>query len=319
VTTSPTDNGKAMAARVPPLLTLLPHQQDGADTVADARKRQRNVLKQLKRSSANGFQIAGLKRCSPKRCGKERCREVCAFGTRNHRLKAGPAAYNLLEKHDGPFFEVRVSPDVWLRKAGELHKASMLAVRKLNRRALDAHYNTNAVAVGLLKVSALPEHLPADWRLEMHQIVAGIERETLERIFTNQKPNAYNVVRIDPIENLVDAVTRVFRQDLRVWQYPSDTNEPAQPKKSLRAEYYRWLLSINAGALSIRYGCDRHFNKLNKQPRPVRIKMRKGHPYPEWLEYNQFGSETREKRDLYEEMHPKGKITTGSTKDYLDE
>jgi hypothetical protein len=274
---------------------------DGADTVADARKLQRDVRQQLKRSSANGFVTAGLKSCSPEHCGKKRCREVCAIGARGHRLKAGPAVYRLLEKHSGPLFEVRISPDVWLRKAGELHKASMLAVRQLNRRALDSLYNTNIVAVGSLKVSALPEHFAAAWRLEMHQIVAGVERETLERIFTNQKPNAYNSVRIEPVENLAEAVTRVFRQDLRVWQYPSDTQEPKQPKKSLRAEYYLWLLSMSCGALSIRYGCDRHFNKLSKKPRPVRIKVRKGHPYPEWIEYNQFGSETREMRDLEKE------------------
>ena len=74
---------------------------------------------------------------------------------------------------------------------------------------------------------------------------------------------------------------------------------------------------MNAGALTIRYGCDRHFNRLNKQPRAVRAKVRKPHPYPGWLEYNQFGSETRARLDLEKELRPKGKIATGSLKDYL--
>ena len=128
------------------------------------------------------------KNCSSTKCVRAHCNAACAFGARSHRLKAIPAAYQLLEKHQGPLFEVRVSPDVWLRKAGELHKANMLAVRQLNRRALDALYNTDVVAVGSLKISALPEHLPNDWHLEMHQIVAGVERETLEGIFTIKSP-----------------------------------------------------------------------------------------------------------------------------------
>jgi hypothetical protein len=271
---------------------------DGGDTAGKAAELQLDVLRRLASTSVNAFQWVGLKNCSPTKCVRARCNAACAFGTRNHRLKAAPAAFRLLEKHDGPFFEVCVSPDVWLRKAGDLHKASMLAVRQLNRRALDSLYNTNVVAVGSLKVSALPELLPDAWRLEMHQIVAGIERETLERIFTNSTKNLYNVVRIDPIENWAEAVTRVFRQDLRVWQYQSDTQEPKQPKKSMRAEYYRWLLGMGCGALTIRYGCDRHLNELKKQPRTIKPKAPKRRRSSPWLEQFQFGSEYWENRNL---------------------
>jgi hypothetical protein len=107
----------------------------------------------------------------------------------------------------------------------------------------------------------------------------------------------YNSVRIEPIANLAEAVSKVFRQDLRVWQYPSDTKAPVQPKKSLRAEYYRWLLGMSCGALMIRYGCDRHFNKLKKKPRAIKTKQKRRRSSP-WLEQFQFGSEYWEDRNL---------------------
>jgi hypothetical protein len=48
-------------------------------------------------------------------------------------------------------------------------------------------------------------------------------------------------------------------------------------------EFYRWLLGLTPDARMIRYGCDRYFNKLEKQPRMLEPKVRKKRPYPYWL------------------------------------
>jgi hypothetical protein len=53
-------------------------------------------------------------------------------------------------------------------------------------------------------------------------------------------------------------------------------------------EYYQWRFALPANICLIRYGCDRHFNKLAKEPRL--IKEPKKRPYPEWLTPFMFGN-----------------------------
>jgi hypothetical protein len=176
-----------------------------------------------------------------------------------------------------------------------------MAAAKLIRRALDSVYNPDIIAIGSLKLTVVTGSVGL-WRLEVHQIMAGVTRDELYRIFSTRRRSLDNFVLIDEVKDRQEATARVLTRGLHVWQHPSRCEESLRPKKSARAEYYRWLLGMHPGGLTIRYGCDRHFNKLKKQPRTIRPpKVRKPRPYPWWIEWNQFGTETRERRDLEKE------------------
>jgi hypothetical protein len=90
---------------------------DGFETTAETRQLQRDVLLRLASTAVSRRNYAGLRDCRPGTCGRRRCSDVCAHGARSRRLNEIPAAYRLLNKHDGPLFEVRISRAVWSRKA----------------------------------------------------------------------------------------------------------------------------------------------------------------------------------------------------------
>lgn len=267
------------------------------ETAAEVRRQQLDVRRRLRRTTAKPLRYAGLKNCDALSCGRAHCSEVCAFGARRRRLQQIPAAYRLLKKSADPLFEVRVSRAAWSRAEGELKSLRVGAVRQLNRRCLDRVYKTDVIAVGSLSVSVDPERQGRPWRAEIHQIVAGATRKDLERSYSTRKPNLDDFVRVEKVKNLGETVSRVLRPDLRVWQHPGISSDPASPKKKARAEYYLWLLGLARGARTLRYGCDRHLNKLTKKPRTIRPKLRKARRTPVWLEPYQFGSAERENWD----------------------
>jgi hypothetical protein len=96
---------------------------------------------------------------------------------------------------------------------------------------------------------------------------------------------------VKEVTNLGQTISDVLKRDVQGWQHLYQTEiTPDRPKKGHRAEYYEWLLDLNADERVVRYGCDQHFNKLKKKPRVVPQKIRKGHPMPIWLERYMFGS-----------------------------
>ena len=204
-----------------------------------------------------------------------------------------------MQKAGPPFHEVRIIRASWRRPAGQLKTASIAAAKQLNRRALDSLYDLGVVAVGTFKVAPAPQYEGPGWICEIHQIVAGAKKEDLERIFsTRQDRGEIKSTSSDPINNLmireVDAlaakVSEVLRRDIQGWQHPWRREiTPTRPKKAERIEYYRWVLGLDPGERLIRYGCDRYFNLLKKQPRLIKPKVPKKRPYPYWLEPHQFG------------------------------
>jgi len=265
------------------------------ETLREVERQQRDVLRQLTRS---GLRLGRLNNCSSGSCGRRRCSDVCAFGTRSRLSKQIPAAYDLLKEQGSPFFEVRVSRGVWQRDKRQLGTISLMAARKLNSRAFDSLYSAGIVAVGSLKVSLLSTPHSSRWRLEIHQVVAGVSRDDLYRIFSTRRLDPENFIKIDQVKNLGDAIARVLRQDnLHVWQHPDDPLKPAQPNRRRRTEYYAWLLHLPCDGRVIRYGCDRNFNMLRKKSRVFKVRIPKERPDPVWLEPYQFGSDTRERRD----------------------
>ena len=108
---------------------------------------------------------------------------------------------------------------------------------------------------------------------EIYEIIAGPTRDELYAAFRNSRPGNLDFAQVEPIEKLGDAISDVLRRDL-------EGRLGSEPKKSLRAEFYSWLLRLPVGERIIRYGCDRYFNKLSKRPRERVTKIPKKRPYP---------------------------------------
>jgi hypothetical protein len=261
------------------------------ETVDATQRLQHDMRRQLDRLLSDHGRLAGLDDCSERQCGKLKCSAVCQFGTRSRRQAQIAAVHHLLQKTRGPLFEVRVGRGAWGQPAGKLEAVSIAAAKQLNRRAFDQLYQPDLIAVGTFKVSVAPESEGAGWTSEIHQIVGGATKAELEKAFSTSRPDLADFLSVKKVTNLGQAISDVLRLEVASWQHPLHSGEPApRPNKARRAEYYAWLLDLEPDDRMIRYGCDRHFNKLKKKPRVVRQKALKGHPNPTWLARYQFGS-----------------------------
>ena len=253
------------------------------ETIGETRARQADLLRRLEQAGIDPGCYVGLDDCSPSHCGRLKCAETCWFGTRARRMREIPAIHQLFAKSTGPFHVVRIVRGVWERPFYELKRVSIAAAKQLNRRAFDDLYRSDIVAVGMFKmVIALEDNGPR-WIPEIHEIVAGPTRSELYTAFQNSRPGNLDFIRVDPVESSGEAISSVLRRDL-------EGRIGLSPKKSHRAEFYRWLIRLPIGARIIRYGCDRYFNKLVKQPRLRTVKIPKKRPYPRWLEPSMYGS-----------------------------
>ena len=259
----------------------------------EVKRRQDDLVERLKANMWFRNRSNTLAHCTTNHCSSAKCVEVCAFADWRRRLQDIPAAYRLLKKATGPIHEVRVIRGVWARPIGNLHKVSIAAAKELNRRALNTVHIPELVAFGTFKVSLAPKYVKPHWICELHEIVTDAEKRDLEKAFlvreTREKYDSY--VRITEVENVGQAVSDVLKADLRGWQHPFWPDGcPAKPRKAHREEFYQWLLSLPFGERTIRYGCDRYFNRLNKKPRTIRPKIRKPRRYPVWLIPHMFGN-----------------------------
>jgi hypothetical protein len=258
------------------------------ETVADIERLQRDLLQRLERSSVDRDRYEGLADCSTSGCGRKDCMEGCFFGAFRRRLQQVPAALRLLENARPPFHEVRVSRALWSRPFGQLNEAGIAAARQLNRRALDSLYDCGIVAVGSFKVAPSPPHDTKRWICEIHQVIAGAQKEELERALSTRRYRGEirtkllepfeDYLRVKEIHDLGPTVSEILRCDLSGWQHPwRHEIPPERPRARL-----------------IRYGCDRYFQKLEKEPRtPPPPKVRRKRPYPFWLYKHFFGSNER--------------------------
>ena len=103
------------------------------------------------------------------------------------------------------------------------------------------------------------------------------------------------------VTDLGSTISKVFRRDLQAWQDPEWAGaELERPTKLQRREFYKWLLGLPPGARLIRYGCDQHFNKLEKKPHTFRATVRKPRPYPYHLKKYMFGAREEFGEDTYD-------------------
>jgi hypothetical protein len=263
------------------------------ETIDETRQHQRDLLQRLRRDVIDPGFYAGLEDCGTNYCGRLKCAEACYFGTRRRRLNEIAAVHRLLANVTGPLFEMRVVRGGWAHSFGQLHNVSIKAAKQLNRRALDNLYQAGIVAIGTVKVSAIPKHVGQRWMCEIHQIVAGAEKADLDRVFTPIRvpKNSDFVLWTKEVKDLGPTISCVLKRDLQHWQHPSSGNEEtaSRPKKVQRAEYYNWLLGLRLGARMVRYGCDAYFTNLNKPAKKLILKPPKKRPYPIWLEPHMFG------------------------------
>jgi hypothetical protein len=280
---------------------------DDFETVADVERMQRDLLGRLKRSSIDPDRYAGLEYCRADRCGRVNCLEACAFGAFKRRLTDVRAAVRLLNSARGPFHEIRVSRALWSRPFGKLDKAPIAAARQLNRHALDRLYDCEIIAVGSFNVAPSPAYQEKRWICEIHQVVAGANKDNLERVFSTKRSRGeictrkrmlfVDYLRVKEIQALGPIVSEVLKYDLSGWQHPWRPEMSIErPNKPQRREFYAWLLSLSPRARLMRYGCNRQFKNLERKPRiPPPPRTARKHPYPFWLEPYFFGSVQRER------------------------
>jgi len=246
---------------------------------------QQDMLELLKGSGVDRARYDQLAACGSQDCGADPCMEACWFGTRRRRLREISPVYSLIQHSEGPVYEARTLRSTWSRPIGRLQDVSIAAAKQSLRRAFDRLNMPALVVVGTFKVYAAPENGIPQWRGEMHLIVAGADKEELEKVLW-RGGNCKNLeicVRVMPVDNLGQAISRVLRRNLQPWQHPWQPRfDCPRPTKQNRLEFYTWLLDLASGDRLVRYGCDRYFNKLAKTPRTIR--PLKKHPYPYWLE-----------------------------------
>jgi len=238
------------------------------ETGAATEQLQNEMLRRLERVLFDAGRLAGLESCNQGYCGRKKCAEVCQFGTRRRRLKEIPAVHRLLRKSPGPLYEVRVGRGGWAQPAGKLNRVSVAAAKKLNRWALDQLYIPDLIAVGTFKVSVAPKHEGSGWKCEIHQIISGAKKKDLEKVFSSSRHASGNFLKVKEVTNLGQTISDVLKRNVQGWQHLYQTEiTPDRPKKDHRAEYYAWLLGLNADERMVRYGCDGYFNKLCQRRR----------------------------------------------------
>jgi hypothetical protein len=273
------------------------------ETLEEVERMQKDMLRRLHKSSIDPDHYAGLANCRLDYCGRVNCLEACWFGTCRRRLNEIPLIYDLLQNSKKRWYEVRLVRSVWVGPTKGLPHAPIAAAKATNSRALDKLFTPTLVAVGMFKVSVEQLYDKHFWIYEIHQIVAGAEKDQLENVFSSnrQGPAITNKLWMQEVTELGSTISKVFRRDLQAWQNPEWAGaELERPTKQQRREFYSWLFDLSPGARLIRYACDQRFNKLEKKPRTFRETVRKPRPYPYHLKKYMFGARADWGEDTYD-------------------
>jgi hypothetical protein len=253
------------------------------------KRAQREMIRRLE--DAGAVRLAKcLRKCSRAQCGQDICSSACRYGERRNYQKSRKRILSLLKHAPRPLLEVTVTRGCWAKQFGQLNSLNLRAAEQLARRALDKIRDPDVVAIGTIKAFVYPHH-GGGWVCQVHLIVAGVERDTLEAAF-RAKPYSGpfpQVVWASPIANLRRSLREIFRAEPWLWEHPRFMESlPSRANKAQRAEYYAWLASSGPDDQLIRYGCDRYYNKLKKQARrlPARKKRRRN---LYWLQNWMFG------------------------------
>jgi hypothetical protein len=254
-------------------------------SVEHVRTLQKDMLRLLRRSKADPISYAGLEYCGPQHCRRTGCSEACAFGARQRRRAETPKIIHLLKQRGGPLRRVRVCRPHWSRPFGELKKVSIAWGKDLAHRALDSLFDNTIIAVGTFKVAPIGIDT-GHWLCEIDLIVAGRDETDLQNAFSAVRAGKIPDVRVTKIDDLNTVINEVTSANLPR-RHPQLLSGP--PLLAHRKEFFSWLLNMKVGARLVRYGCDSHFNPLDKRKRTRKPKIRKGRRYPVWLVPFMFG------------------------------
>lgn len=241
---------------------------------------QRDIVDRLGDRSEYEAVVRQLKRCQIGAC--RRCADVCAV--KGHRWKNAnlPAIVALFDSSDGArVLDVRVRRHEWAGRRGHLGGVSLIGIEKGARRALDALRSPATVAVGQMDAW----WNTCQWEVGIRFLIVGSSEQELRETF------AKFAIEIREVSN----VKMVLQEQWETIHFPKRllSLEVANdlPNRKRRAEFYRWLCTLDAGSRVFRYGCNRYFQKLKKELRPVLLaKPTKKRSLPRCLERFQYGN-----------------------------
>jgi hypothetical protein len=243
-------------------------------------RQQADIALRLSRRSG-GRRVAQLvSSCSSGDCTE--CGDVCPAKAVRSRRQNLPAIENLFSTGSSDvIWEVRLTNERWSHRRGELSRASLLAIEKCLRRALDNLGQHGTVAVGVMDAW----YGWQQWELGAQFLIAGPSKSELFGAFSFGV--TLQIKKVRDADKVAKALLIASHRAKSLPPY--DALEP-EPKSQRRGEYYAWLVGCPAGSRLFRYGCDRYFNPLKKSKRPVLAEPKKNHPYPRWLEKCMFGN-----------------------------
>ncbi len=190
----------------------------------------------------------------------------------------------LICETDHPIVALRIRHPAWIVAHGNLARFSISAAQKMTRRGFDNLFFPDLVALGLFKVFVSQ----TDYKIELNLIVAGASKIKVERAFHDTRAEHIGSVH-RAIDNMLNGRLQA-RGASGEWTTIRAYGEEIDQNSEQWPEYIRWL-KVHLRSLVFRYGCDRHWNRLRKAPRLRETKVKKRHPYPEWLEPYWFGGE----------------------------
>jgi hypothetical protein len=221
-----------------------------------------------------------IETCETGKCGGE-CGALCPTGANRRFGEQLPAMRKLfLGTSDHQIHRFRLLRSTWAWGRGSLAEASLGAVSKTLRRALDSLHEPSIRAVG-----AINAHWRGDeWLLGAEVIISapiGVVAASDKRDFQPATPLA--------VQEVDAGLQQLFEPLTCCKIYPCTEADWTSVPPKIRREYYCWLAGLESGSRVVRYGCDRHFNPLNKQShwKPT---VKKGRRYPLWLAPYQYGS-----------------------------
>jgi len=221
--------------------------------------------------------------CDAGQCTVE-CGAVCPAGAARRFKKQLPALRQLFRETDArQIHRLRLCRSTWIYGRGCLFDASLGAISKTLRRAMDSLHEPSIRAVGTIDA----RWNTSEWLLGIDVIINAPVEVNLATAF-ERKQNVREL-KISPVLEADSSLRELF-QILPSYKnlLRSEADWTDVPRKA-RREYYCWLAGLKPGSRIVRYGCDRHFNPLVKQThwKPT---IKKRRPWPHWLVPYQYGS-----------------------------
>ncbi len=220
--------------------------------------------------------------CTGGNCGGG-CGDVCAIRAREWRHRYAERLRRLFSDPAVTVHEFHFSCWTWHQKPNRLRNVKIATIFKAARRVLNSLNDPTIIAVGLVDAAWNGSN---KWKVGITILALTSRSDGLRKALSRtENVVSPSVVEIAcrPNSRLVD----LLRSGQQAKHWPD--GRPLL-KPGVCREYYQWLAGIKPNARIFRYGVDRHFHVLEKQPRPVKLKVPKSRSSPTWLEPYQYGS-----------------------------